>query len=226
MRAGSMDRCLIETVPFSERRYMKVNTQFTGNFYGEYKPTSKITQKGTYTMKPAMKDENSASDMFQMLKETMMEEHKLTIENIKNKNDWREMSKDQWDKVIENVDKYIDDCKEKQEKLEELRKEAVMKAAAYAPANMKAEATSKAALFATTNGIAGVGVPDQETSVLEKLSWTYNLETEDQTILATAKMANEFAPYILSKAQELALTAEATVGNSEVENLTRTKESP
>lgn len=221
---------------------MKVNTQISGDYYRAYKSTSKVNQKGAFTMAPAKqygdnstasgqsvggstvsdsktKNERSnqpdASDMIKMIKEIIMEEHKLTAENIKNEDDWRYMSDEQWDKQLEKIDKYIDKLKEDQEKIEEIRKEAVMKAAACAPAAMKAEAMSKAALIATTNGIVGARVPDKEARDLEKLSWTYDLQTEDQTILAIAKMANEFASYILSKAQELALTGDTSVGRSE-----------
>ena len=36
----------------------------------------------------------------------------------------------------------------------------------------------------------------------EKLSWTYELDIDDQTVLAKAKMANEYAEGMLTKAQE------------------------
>ena len=45
------------------------------------------------------------------------------------------------------------------------------------------------------------------------------METDDQVILATAKMANEFAPDMLTKAQEMALTGETSVGISATGNL-------
>lgn len=190
---------------------MKVNTQASGNLYGAYKTTTKAAQHGTFTMNPTMNEDDNAFGMFMTLKEKMIEEHKLTNENIKNEDDWRYMSDDQWDKLLENYDNYIDDIKEKQEKIEELREEAVKKATIYAPAEMKAEAASKAALIATTNGIVGARVLDRDASILDKLSWTYDMQTEDQTILATAKMANEFAPYIVSKAQQLALIGDNKV---------------
>lgn len=60
---------------------------------------------------------------------------------------------------------------------------------------------------------------DDDASSLEKSGWTYDLQTEDQVALATAKMANEFAPTILTKAQELALTGNTTTGMSESENV-------
>lgn len=45
--------------------------------------------------------------------------------------DWREMSDEQWDKLIENVDEYIDDVKEDLKYREEKQREADMKAEKY-----------------------------------------------------------------------------------------------
>ena len=45
------------------------------------------------------------------------------------------------------------------------------------------------------------------------------MQTDDQAILAKAKMANEFAPDMISKSQEMALSGDTTVGISETENL-------
>lgn len=160
----------------------------------------------------------SAADVFKMLKETIIEEHTLTPDNIKKEDDWREMDDEQWNKLIEHIDQYIDDIKEKLERMKELREEAAMKAIADAPANMRAAAISKAMLYAVANGTAG-GEQDQEVSHLEKISWTYNMQTDDQIILATAKMANEFAADMISKSQELALMGDTSVGISETENM-------
>ncbi|MGN0376972.1 MAG: hypothetical protein ACI4ED_04985, partial [Suilimivivens sp.] len=108
----------------------------------------------------------SAADVFKMLKDTMMEAHKLTKENIKKEDDWRKMSDDQWDELIEYVDKYIDDRKKELEKVKELQEEAIMKGAANAPADSKTIAASKAALIAAANGIVG-GAPDVLSKVQE-----------------------------------------------------------
>ncbi len=176
---------------------------------------NKALSKSTLTLeKKSTGEKISVSDILEMLKET----HKLTKENIKEK-DWREMSDEQWDKMLEGIDEYIEDYKEDLKKLKELQDEAARKGAANAPADMKTLAASKAALMAAANGIVGAGEITEGAEEIEKSSWTYNLETEDQTILAVAKMANEFAPYVLSKAQELALTGDTTVGISETENI-------
>ncbi|MDD7628754.1 MAG: hypothetical protein PUJ54_11105 [Lachnospiraceae bacterium] len=97
----------------------------------------------------------SAADVFKMLKDTMLEAHKLTKENIKKEDDFRKMSEDQWDKLITYVDKYIDDRKKELEKVKELQEEAIMKGAASAPADTKTISASKAALIAAANGIVG-----------------------------------------------------------------------
>lgn len=180
---------------------------------------SKALSKSTFTLeKQSTKETISVSDIFKMLKATLIEEHKLTKESIKKEDDWRKMSEEQWDKFMEHIDKYIDKVKEELEKKKELQEEAARKGAANAPAYRKATAASKAALAAVVNGTAEVGIAENDASSLEEISWTYHLQTEDPTILAAAKMANEFAPDMLSKAQELALTGDTSVGISEVDN--------
>lgn len=180
---------------------------------------TKALSESKYTVtKEATGEKMSAADVFKMLKETVIEEHKLTSDNIQKEDDWREMDDEQWDKLIEHIDKYIEDFKEELEYMEEIQEEAAMKAMADAPADMRAIAASKAMLSAMANGIAG-GEPDGDASYLEKISWTYNMQTDDQGILATAKMANEFAPDMISKSQEMALTGDTSVGISETENV-------
>ena len=144
--------------------------------------------------------------------------HILTPDSIQKEDDWREMDEKQWNKLMEHVDKVIEDYKEELEYVEEMQKEAATKAIANAPANKRAAAASKAMLKAAANGMTGEVTNEDENS-LEKSSWTYEMETDDQVILATAKMANEFAPDMLTKAQEMALTGETSVGISATGNL-------
>ena len=181
---------------------MEINTQFAGGYDTAYR--TKNAEK------------MSVADEFKMLKETIIEERKLTADNIKKEDDWRKMDDEQWDKLVEHIDKYIDAHKEELEHLKEQQEEAAMKSGANAPADRKAEAASNAALRAASNGIAGEE-QDSDASHLEKLSWTYKMQTDDQAILAKAKMANEFAPDMLSKSQEIALTGDTAVGISETE---------
>jgi CRISPR/Cas system CMR-associated protein Cmr5 small subunit len=160
----------------------------------------------------------STSDTFQMLKEKFMEENKLNKENRKDEDDWRTMSDDQWDKLVEHIDTYIDEYKEDLEKRKELQQEAAMKGAANAPAYRRTNAAASAALKAVSNGIAEGGQTERDETELEKMSWTYGLETDDQTVLTAAKMANEYAHRTLLKSQELALTGDTSVGITQTDD--------
>ena len=51
-------------------------------------------------------------------------------------------------------------------------------------------------------------------------SWTYDMKTENQTILHKAAIANEKAQDSLSKSQELMLTGDTTEGVSKTEGAT------
>lgn len=159
-------------------------------------------------------EENEAfdtSEQFRKQLEKFIEDHQLTPDNIKKEDDWREMSEEQWDKLLEHFDQYMDDYKEELEKIKKLEEEAARKAAANAPADQKAIAAAKAALKAATNGITDDGL-DENADDLEKLSWTYEMVTDDQAILAKAKMANEYASDMLMKSQELSLVGHTTEG--------------
>lgn len=115
-------------------------------------------------------------------------ENILTPDNIQKEDDWREMDEKQWNKLMEHVDKFIDDYKEELEYMEELQKEAATKAIANAPADKRAAAASKAMLKAAANGMVG-------------------------------EVTNEDAPDMLTKAQEMALTGETSVGISATETV-------
>lgn len=185
---------------------MEVSTQYHGVSYA-----AKSAKTTAFSGKTTNETANTA-DQFKMLVEKIQEEHKLTPDNISVK-DWREMDDEGWNKLLENVDQYIDDYKERLEQLEEKTKEAAIKAGAEAPADQRATAISSAILRTMVNGTTS-GNGSLEASDLEKLSWTYEMETDDQIILATAKLANEAAHNALTKTQEMALTGDTTVGIS------------
>lgn len=132
------------------------------------------------------------------------ESHKLTPDNIKHEDDWRKMSDKEWDKFVEHIDKYLDTAKEDLEKKKELQEEAAQKAAGRAPADMKSIIAAQAVLKASVNGLVSE-ISSSDASELEKSSWTYEMETDDQVILAKAKNANEYAADMLNKAQEIAI---------------------
>ena len=152
--------------------------------------------------------EEAADYLSQILREM---EQRYTPEQVKRQDDWREMNDEQWDKLMEYIDLYIDEFKEELERKKEEQEEAAKKAMAYAPADRRALAVAKAMLRARTNGLTEGGA-DSEASHLEKISWTYDIKTEDQVVLATAKLANEFAPDMISRAQEIALTGDTSEG--------------
>lgn len=155
----------------------------------------------------------NTAEEFKNAVEEYREAHELTPDNIQVEEDWREMSAEEWDKLVEHIDKYIDDHKQELEEMKKIQEEAAMKMAAEAPANMRTIVAANAALKAAANGIVTEGVENDET-LRERESWTYNMQTDDQAILATAKMANEFAADMMTKSQELAITDTTTVGIS------------
>jgi len=194
-------------------------------YYGQDYGVKNAPKETTQAFLPSEKNRNevkevekSAADIFKERMETILEEHRLTCENIKKEDDWRKMEDEEWDKLMEHIDKYVDAYKAELEHMKELREEAAMKAMADAPADMRATAASKAMLRAGAGGIVWAEA-GEDVDHLEKISWTYDLQTDDQTILATAKMANEYAADMLSKSQEMALTGDTSVGISEGENL-------
>ena len=111
---------------------MEVTTQYAGVSYAGYyatKTTSTTTFESTIDAQGAADEESmsaknytetvtskestgetmSAADVFKMLVETSKEEHKLTPDNIAVEEDWREMDDENWNKLLEHIDKYIDD---------------------------------------------------------------------------------------------------------------------
>ena len=81
------------------------------------------------------------ADLIKMLEES----HRITEQELKEDDDWRKMSDEEWDKLIEDVDKYIDAFKERVKQMKEAQEEAAKKAAMEADADMKTVAASQAA---------------------------------------------------------------------------------
>ena len=150
----------------------------------------------------------SASDLLKMLGES----HKITSNNLKEEKDWREMSDDEWDKMLEGIDKYIEAFKERLKQMKEMQEEAAQKAALEADAGNEAIAASSAALAAVsgfvgeasqdTNGEENV-IPSENGEKREK-NWTKKMDTDDQTILMTAKRAQEMEKMAQRKIEEIA----------------------
>lgn len=156
----------------------------------------------------------SVADLIEMLKQ----QYELTADDLEEK-DWRDMSDKEWEKLLNSFDQNIDAIKDKIRKLKEVQDEAASKAAANAPAGKKANAASSAAQSAAANGFAS-DVKTEDEEWMEENSWTYDMKTENQTILHKAAIANEKAQDSLSKSQELMLTGDTTEGVSKTEGAT------
>ena len=163
------------------------------------------------------KRELRADEAFKKAVDEILEASKLTKDNIK-KDDWREMSDEEWDKLMEHIDKYVDEHKRTLEEMKKIQEEAAIKKAAEAPANMRAIAAADAALKAAANGVVEGGCENVET-LRERESWTYDMKTDDQVILATAKMANEYADDMMTKSQEFAITDTTSTGITNVSEI-------
>ena len=86
--------------------------------------------------------------------------YKSVVENVEAtgnaETDWRDMSSEQWNKFVKNLDNYIDDYKAELKELEHMQREAVSKAALYASPEMRTQAASRAALMVAANGHAEI----------------------------------------------------------------------
>ena len=149
-----------------------------------------------------------ATDLINKLEESK----KLTSKGLKEETDWRDMSDDEWDKLIEDIDEYIEDFRDRLEEMKEKQDEAAQKAAAQADPEMKTIAASEAALKVATNGFSGMtdtdaddaeDVPSENGEKREK-NWTKILDTDDQEILSTAKRAQDMERMAIKKSSQIA----------------------
>ena len=154
------------------------------------------------------------ADLIKMLEES----HRLTAKDLKEDKDWREMSDEEWDKMLEGVDKYIDAFKERVKQMKEMQEEAAEKAAMEADPEMKSVAASQAA----TEAASGFGNSDstEDSGVDHENNWTRKLQTDDQTILMIAEEAQKMEKDAISKYQEIQLTDNTTTGISSVDGVT------
>lgn len=186
--------------------------------------TGALAKSKTILEKERTGEKLSAADLLKMFKES----HKLSARGLKESEDWRDMSDDEWDKMLEGVDKYIDAFKERLKQMREMQEEAARKAALEAPSDRKTVAASTAALNVAANGFdGGSGAEGEEEDGLStadgadhEKNWTKKLKTDDQTILRSAKAAQDMEKMAMSKFQEVALTDETTVGVERAEGIT------
>ena len=185
--------------------------------------TDALAKSKTILGNEKTKETISAADLLKLFEET----HTLTAQELKEEKDWREMSDDEWDKLLEGIDKYIDAFKERIKQLKEMQDKAAQKAALEADSDMRATAASAAALSAAANGLGGTSEADAESQTEEGVltedgvkhekNWTKNLKTDDQTVLRTAKEAQEMEKKAMSRFEEVQLTDTTTVGVSKTD---------
>lgn len=154
--------------------------------------------------------------------------HKLSAKELKDEKDWRDKSGEEWDKMLEGIDKYIEAFKERLKQMKEIQDKAAQKAAMEADPEMRTIAASSAALAAAACGFdSGASIEAGETEstfteegVDHEKNWTKKLKTDDQTILMTAKEAQKMERHALSKLQEVQLTDNTAVGVSAANGVT------
>jgi hypothetical protein len=144
------------------------------------------------------------------------EQNKLTAEELKEGDDWRSMSDDDWDKLLSGVDNYIDAYKEDIRERVKKQMEAAQKAALEADSEMRSAAAQEAALSVAASGFdAGDDSEGEETSetmeedpgIEHEKNWTKKLKTDDQTVLRTAKAAQDMESMALNRMEEIAWSA-------------------
>lgn len=180
--------------------------------------TDALAKSKTILENEKTKETISAADLLKLFEET----HTITAQELKEEKDWREMSDDEWDNLLEGIDKYIDAFKERIRQLKEIQEEAVKKAAMEASADMKTTAASSAALNVAAGGSLDGEAAEEDEADNEgfEKNWTKNLETDDQTILRTAKAAQDMENKAISKYEEVMLTDNITVGVAKTEGVT------
>ena len=141
---------------------MEVNNQIAGNYNYGYSScaraknnqsnwNSALEEASYEAEKNANAEKLNNSDYLELLKNTIIEKHKLTKADLEEQ-DWRDLPDEEWDKLLEGIDNYIEDYKEDLKKLRELQNKAAQIAASKAPSGQKALAAANAALQAAANG--------------------------------------------------------------------------
>ena len=150
------------------------------------------------------------------------EKNKLTADNLKETDDWRTVSDEAWDKLLESIDNYIDFRKEMNREMVERQLEAAQKAARQADAGMKTIAASQAALAVASCGFyngnlsSDVGehsMADDTSKDNDESDWTHMISTDDQVLLRKARMAQDTEMSAKSRIEEIK-TGKITEGSS------------
>ena len=117
--------------------------------------SSKFTTMGLAT-------QETTGDLFHEAVQKFHDDNRLSAQELKEEKDWREMTDEEWDKMLEGVDEYIDAFKEHLRQPKEMQDEAAQKAALEADSEMRATASSAATLSAAANGLSGTSEADAE----------------------------------------------------------------
>lgn len=163
------------------------------------------------------KNEVSIQDLLAMMEKAKSKEVTSIAET-----DWRDMTPEQWDRLVKNLDTYLDDYKEEVRQMEKMQQEAAKEAALNASPEMRAQAASRAALMVAANGHTEREDIEVDATADYKDSWTYELETDDPAVIEKAKMANEMEANMLTKTQEMLLTDNTTEGISANDEIVET----
>ena len=140
------------------------------------------------------------------------EANKLTAKELKDSEDWRSASDEAWDKLLEGIDNYIDSCREISKEKVDLQRKAAQRASLEASAGMKSIAASQAVLSVASCGFySGIPSDSGESSISDEdasgdgneTNWTRRLKTDDQTILRTAKAAQEMEMSAIAHMEEI-----------------------
>ncbi len=65
------------------------------------------------------------SDVFSMLKETIMKMHDIELNASEKEKDWRSMDEEEWEDLVKEIDKYIDQAKDILKEEREMKKDEV-----------------------------------------------------------------------------------------------------
>ena len=106
----------------------------------------------TKSKKDSSDAETEKPDISEVMKK-YQEAHEITAQKLREDTDWRDMTDEEWDKMLEGIDKYIDAFKERLRQMKEMQEEAAQKAALEADSDMRTTAASSAALSAAASGL-------------------------------------------------------------------------
>ena len=172
--------------------------------------TKALSESKTSLEKISTGEKISAADLLALFEEN----NKITSQELKDSDDWRVMSDEDWDKMLEGIDKFIEAFRERIREMIKQQQEAALKAAAEAPSELRSVAASQAALDVAANGFFGgtASGSDEEAEtdptagedqgIDHENNWTKKLKTDDQIILRAAKMAQNLERIAKSKVDE------------------------